>query len=115
MRKSASIENIKSGFKKSGVVPVNRTLHLSSEFAMQQNTQDHDAENLLKNYWLNSNSSLAELFQKENGRMPNEEDYTLNLRKIYNDLKSASIEEGKALSTLPLLVCEDGSEVIMLE
>ena len=115
MRKSTSIENIKSGFKKSGVVPINRTIPLSSEFAMQQNTQDHDAEHLLRNYWLNSNSSLAELFQKENGRMPNEEDYTLNLQKIYNDLKSASIEEGKALSTLPPLVCEDGSEVIILE
>lgn len=115
MRKGASMENIESGFRKSGVVPLEPNQPLSSEFAMQQNTQNHDDEHLLRNYWLNSPSALEELFQKENGRRPKEEDYTLNLRKIYNDLRSASVEEGKALSTLPLLVCEDGSEVIMIE
>lgn len=111
MRKSATIDNIQSGFKKSGIIPIDVNKPLSSEYAMLQNdnTQNND---LLRNYWLNSTDNLKELFYRENGRMPNEGDYSINLREIVKDLKEASIEDGKSLSPLPPLILENGSQVI---
>ena len=48
-----------------------------------------------------------ELFQKENGHLPTESDFDINLVDVLKDLKNASIEEGKALSILPPLIIED--------
>ena len=59
---------------------------------------------LLRNYWLNCESGLVELFQKEHGRLPNESDFDKNLMEVLTNLKNASNEEGKALSTLPPLI-----------
>lgn len=78
LRKSSTIHNIESGFKKSGIVPFNIEEPLSSQFAMTNNANYND-ENLLKNYWLNSERALNELFEHENGRTMNEQDFDINL------------------------------------
>ena len=111
MRKSTSIENIQSGFRKSGIVPTDVNQPLSSEFAQETH---HNSNNLLKNYCLNTESALKELFEHENGHPPREEDFTVNLKEIAKSIKESSIEEGLSLSQLPPLIEEDGSQVILL-
>ena len=106
LRKSSSLHNIESSFRKSGILPLNVMEPLKSQFAIDSNTIN-DNESLLRNYWLNCESGLAELFQKENGHLPTESDFDINLVDVLKDLKNASIEEGKALSTLPPLIIED--------
>ena len=115
LRKSSTIHNIESGFKKSGFVPFNIEEPLSSQFAMTNNANYND-ENLLKNYWLNSERALNELFEHENGRTMNEQDFDINLSQVLKNLKNGDIKNGKALSDVPPLILNeaDGLSVIDL-
>lgn len=76
MRRSSSIENIESGFEKSGIVPINANRLLSSNFTQETHRNNND---LLRNYCLNTENALIELFEKENDRQPTEQDITINL------------------------------------
>lgn len=115
LRKSSTIHNIESGFKKSGIVPFNIEEPLSSQFAMTNNANYND-ENLLKNYWLNSERALNELFEHENGRPMNEQDFDINLSQVLKNLKNGDIKNGEALSDVPPLILNeaDGLSVIDL-
>lgn len=115
LRKSSTIHNIESGFKKSGFVPFNIEEPLSSQFAMTNNANYND-ENLLKNYWLNRERPLNELFEHENGRPMNEQDFDINLSQVLKNLKNGDIKNGKALSDVPPLILNeaDGLSVIDL-
>ena len=49
LRKSSSLHNIESGFRKSGILPLNVMEPLKSQFAIDSNTIN-DNESLLRNY-----------------------------------------------------------------
>ena len=112
LRKSCSTENISMGFKKTGFVPVNAGAPLSSQFAMIPENVNYDNDHLLQDYYLNSERRLRELFQKENGREMQEADFNIQLREIVQELKKASIEDGKCLSDLPPLFNDDISGIV---
>lgn len=114
LRKSCTLHNIESGFKKSGIVPFNIDEPLSSQFAMTENT-NYDEETLLKDYWLNSESYLNRLFVEENGRPMNEHDFDINLCQILKDLKNADIKDGKALSNVPPLLINDETGISAID
>lgn len=110
LRKSATKKNIESGFSQSGIFPLNPDIPLSSEFAMNSQsdeiTQDRYNE-LLKNYWLNSEEGLKEQFYKENGRDMTEDDFDVSIRSVLNDIRNSKIESGLALSDVPPLFIEE--------
>lgn len=85
---------------------------LSSQFAMIPENVNYDNDHLLQDYYLNSESRLRELFQKENGREMQEADFNIQLREIVQELKKASIEDGKSLSDLPPLFNDDISGIV---
>lgn len=104
LRKCTTLNNIENAFKKTGICPLDVQRPLNSQFTNR--TTNWDPDHVLKNYWINRPEGLKELFLKEKGREITEADYNINLHKIVNDLKSSSIEDGKALSVLPLLFDE---------
>lgn len=91
------------------------TSHLLQVFDVSVASQENlrNDNDLLKNYCLNTESTLKELFGKENGWEPSEEDFTINLRVVVRKIKESKIEESKSLSNLRPLVVEDGSDVII--
>lgn len=103
-------KNIESGFSQSGIFPLNPDIPLSSEFAMNSQsdeiTQDRYNE-LLKNYWLNSEEGLKEQFYKENGRDMTEDGFDVSIRSVLNDIRNSKIESGLALSDVPPLFIEE--------
>lgn len=80
------------------------------------NNANYNDENLLKNYWLNSERALNELFEHENGRTMNEQDFDINLSQVLKNLKNGDIKNGEALSDVPPLILNeaDGLSVIDL-
>lgn len=110
MRKSCTIKNIVSGFKSSGICPLNSDVPISSDYAIVHSSNSNlncDTEDLLENHWFNSENSLGELFLKENGFQISEEDYNIELKKIVQDIKASSLNSGLSLSDLPPLFIED--------
>ena len=105
LQKSATTKNISSGFEATGISPINVNKPLQSQYAIDKTPSDQDS--LLQNYWLNSEDNLKKLFLKEYGREMTEDDFGINIQKIFNDLKSLSIEEGIPLTGLPPLFIED--------
>ena len=108
MTKSATLSNIESGFRKSGIVPININEPLSSQFAMM-NHQEHpyDDQDLLRNYWLNTEEGLNELFLKNNDENMGEDDFSIDLKDIASNLKNSSVADGLSLSDLPPLFVEE--------
>lgn len=92
-------------------MPIDVNMSLSSDFSQETLQNDND---LLKNYCINTESTLKELFEKENGWEPSEEDFTINLQVVVRKIKESTIEEGKSLSNLQPLVVEDSSDVIII-
>lgn len=80
------------------------------------NNANYNDEDVLKNYSLNTESPLNELFEHENGRPMNEQDFDINLSKVLKNLKNDDIKNGKALSDVPPLILNeaDGLSVIDL-
>lgn len=109
LNKSATFANIQAGFQSSGIVPVDRNKPLSSEYAVDPT--NYDAERLLKCYWLNSEEKLKELFYNESNREVTENDFTVNLIEVFQNIKSSSIHDGIALSDLPPLFVEDADKI----
>lgn len=112
LRKSATISNIESGFSSSGIYPLNVNQPLSSQYTMlPKNNSIHLNQQEIKDYWLNNEEGLAQLFENENGRKITENDFQIDLKKIVKDIKNSTIEEGKGLSNLPPLFLEDGDTI----
>ena len=109
LRKSCTTSNISSGFKMSGIVPVNVAQPLSSDYAMTPANATFDNDDLYKDYWINNLNGLQQLFLKEKGRQMTENDFTINLHEIFQNLKKNSVEAGLALSDLSPLFDVDGS------
>lgn len=88
---------------------------LSSQFVMTNNANYND-EDVLKNYSLNTESPLNELFEHENCWFMKEQDFDINLSQVLKDLKNGDIKNGKALSDVPPLILNeaDGLSVIDL-
>ena len=107
--KSATLSNIQEGFRSTGIVPIDRYVPLSSEFAVDPT--DYDSERLTRCYWLNSEESLAELFFNEYDRQITEDDYSINLNDIIDEIKTSSLEEGISLSELPSLFIEESDGI----
>ena len=111
LRKSCTIENIQSGFRQAGIVPINAEEPLSSQYSMLPENEAYNRDDLLKDYCLNSEENLKEIFLRENGRPMTEEDFTVNLKNIVRDIKNASIKDGISLSELPPLYNDDDSKI----
>ena len=58
LRKSCTTSNISSGFKISGIIPVNVTQLLSSDYVMTPAEATFDNDYLYKDYWINNRNGL---------------------------------------------------------
>ena len=104
---------ISFGFEATGISPINVNKPLQSQYAI--NNVPHDTDNICQNYWMNSEENLSNLFYKEYGREITEADFNINIKDIFNDLKTLSIEERIPLSGLPPLFIENDDTIQRIE
>ena len=109
MCKSTTPSNIHEGFRSSGIVPIDRNVPLSSEFAVD--ATDYDDERLLKCYWLNCDEGLNEMFCNEHNRDITEDDFSVDLNTIIDEIRKSPIEDGIFLSELPPLFVEESDGI----
>ena len=123
LSQSATLGNIQSGFKASGVCPLNKNAPLQSKFAMDNSLREKFPElyekikngNLVNNHHLNGNpGNLAYTFHAEFGRMPMDDDFKLSMEDIKEKiqfLRTCSFETGKMLSPVPDLLLEENGTI----
>ena len=123
LSESATLGNIQSGFKSSGVCPLNMEAPLKSKYAMDNSMRERFPDlynkikngNLVNNHHLNGNSSnLAYVFNAEFGRMPMDDDLKMSIEDIKSKiqyLKSCSVENGKMLTPIPDLLIEENNMI----
>ena len=126
LSQSATLGNIESGFKASGIYPLNKNAPLQSKFAMDNSLREKFPElyakinngNLVNNHHLNgSPGNLAYTFHAEFGRMPMDDDlkFCMNdIKEKINFLRTCSVEEGKMLSPISeLYLYVDGKPTVI--
>lgn len=104
LHKSRTLKNVTAGFEATGIVPVNPNKSLS-----------FCDDKLLRNYGLNCEENLNELFIHEYERERTEDSFTINLMTVYNEIKSLSIQERLPLNGLPLLIIENENQIERLD
>lgn len=86
---------------------------LKSQFAINNSPSDKDE--LLRNYWMNSEERLNEIFFNEHNRELTENDFNINIQEVFNNLKLLSIDDGLPLTGLPPLYIEDDDGIQRIE
>lgn len=124
-QKSCTYSNIAAGFESSGISPLNKEIPLNSDYVMKSNL---DSENtvqkelyktrpsIINNRHLNSRcEEIAELYRCETKKEPTEKDLQMNIDDIVSfvkTIKTASLDNGRSLTTIPNLIIEDGNSII---
>ena len=119
---AASISNIQSSFKKTGIVPVNPSEPLSNEFTFDNAGIYTDIrDSFLNNKCINdSEESLKELFKYEFKHEGSEEELKLSIDRIKEMARqshSNALERGRLLTMFPEIYVDHGEiiERIKLE
>lgn len=111
LRKSTTLKNISSGFEATGIAPININMPLKSQFTI--NNAPSDKDELLRNYWMNSEERLNEIFFNEHNRELTENDF--NIQEVFNNLKLLSIDDGLSLTGFPPLYIEEEDGIQRIE
>ena len=123
LSQSANLSNIQSGFKASGICPLDKNVPLSSKYAMNNSMRERYPDlfekikngNLVNNRHLNGSiENILYVFQAEFDRMPLIGELHVSLediRKKIRILHSSSVEKGKILTPVPDLICESNGTI----
>jgi hypothetical protein len=122
LSKSSNLSNIKSGFEKTGIVPYSVMKPLSSQYVFEYNQFDinriqddnkriDDARGI-GTRMLTSEKALNYLCQLEKNRDIVDDDFAFNLESILEELYSAPVEDGRALSQVESLLIEENNALI---
>ena len=124
---SATLGNIQSGFRASGIHPLNKDAPLQSRFAMDNSMRERFPDlykkikngNLINNHHLNGNhENLAYVFHAEFGRMPLEEELKMGIEDIkakVQSLHQCSVDAGKMLTPIPDLLIEQNGSITRIK
>ena len=120
LRKSGTLANIKKGFAKAGIVPLNRNIPLSSIFAVPVPKEIYDdirSAGTVNNKCLNnSKENLRTVFQLDFHKEPSEDDLLFNINDLLNSARflHSNKEDGWALSKIPDLIIDANSGIYRL-
>lgn len=103
LRKSTTKSNIRSGFQKSGLAPLDPSIPLQSKFIMPKAIAPKKT-NFISSKFLNSEESLLELFRDEFKRDYNDSDAISNISEFIANVFSTNDESGICLSTQPCVL-----------
>ena len=123
LSQSATLYNIQSGFKASGVYPLNQDIPMKSKYAMNNSMREkypHLYEkikngNLINNHHLNgSPENLAYTCNADFHRPLKESDQKIGLAEIkakIEVLHTCKVQNGKALTPVPDLLVEENGKI----
>ena len=119
LSKSANLSNIHSGFKASGIYPLDMNVPLQSRYAMDNSMRERFPDlyekikngNLVNNHHLNGSfENLVYVFRAEFSRMPMENDLKVSFDEIKEEIRKlhmSSVDTGKILTQVPDLIYEE--------
>ena len=120
---SATLSNIESGFKASGICPLDMNVPMKSKYAMDNSMRERFPNlyekikngNLVNNHHLNgSPENLAYICNADYHHAPTEHDLKLDLMDIKAKIRflhSCEVIKGRALSPVPDLILEENGTI----
>lgn len=123
LSQSATLTNIQSGFKASGIFPLNPEVPLASKYAMDSSLrerfpeiyQDINNDHMVNNHHLNGNlENLKFTFKADHGFDPNNDDlkiYHEFSRCIINRMKRGELVSATILSPIPIIYDEKNGNI----
>ena len=121
LSESATLSNIESGFKASGIYPLDVNVPLNSKYAMDNSMRERFPNlyekikngNLVNNHHLNgSPENLAYIYNADFHQAPTERNQKIGIRDIKAKVRllhSCEVARGRALSSVPeLIIVKEG-------
>lgn len=105
LRKCTTKANIKSGFEKSGICPIDTSIPLQSKYIMPKAISPKKV-NFISNRFLNSEESLLELFKSEFKRDYTDADMISNVPEFIENIFLNQDESGICLSQRPCVLVD---------
>ena len=112
LEKVCTRKNCRASFNATGISPYCPGRVLESEYAVDPPSDEIFPNRVgrANSRWLTSEESLQEMFRQEFGREITPADLSADISKIYEEIKSANLDQGIPLSEAPEILMEVNSE-----